>query len=330
VTYDYPVGTVTYYYAGKSTLNTYWDATVLAGYRQDAFTNGVISDDITLNGATIRDGQDADSLTTGALADLDSYPAHTVAIPYPSTSPKEFDSTNTVAVVLAAGFYFLPDDFSKTTEANSIGNADMSDSDGTSGHPITLNGVGFSHVGNQIFGDYWTIKRIIHGSTVTLGIGNTYKYSLIPEGDILQVPENATGCTVSNVGIRGTLDLDEAVSVYNTWMTTLDPAGLAADEPVFFYNCGFIESEAVIEAKNALDDLTFTDCLFEITETAVFKDYAGADFNLIRGSAFCDVGYNTGLDTDLNGRPTPRGVHDIGPYEFRGTGLLNLILLLLQ
>jgi len=179
-------------------------------------------------------------------------------------------------------------------------------------------------VGNTI------IKESTEGEPTVLGIGNIFKYMLISEGETVQVPEGATGCVINDCSIRGTLDLAESVDVYNTWVTTIVLTGLAADEPVVFYNCAFIDSEAVIEAKNALDDLTFTDCLFEISAASIFKDYTGADFNLVRGSAFCDVGYDTGPDTDLNGRPTPQGVHDIGPYEFRGTGLSNLILLLLQ
>jgi len=308
-----------------------WTPNLLPGHRavHPQLYGTTAEDWLIMNDAVLEDIDGNPLVLTYAVVDIDGSGEINIGVPYPSTSPKEFDSTTTVAVAQAAGFFFVPGDFAKATEANAISAAGLSDN-GTSGHPITFDGGGFVHPGSQTFGDYWDISRIIHGSTVVLGLGDTHKYSLIPSGDILQVPEGATGCTISNDGIRGTLDLDEAANVYNTWIATLDPAGLAADEPVVFYNCGFIESEAVIEAKNALDDLTFTDCLFEISETAIFKDYAGADFNLVRGSAFCDVGYDTGPDTDLNGRPTPRGVHDIGPYEFRGTGLSNLILLLLQ
>jgi len=286
------------------------------------------ADFIILNDAVLEDGDGNPLDLTFATVDIDGTGTITIAVPYPSTSPKELDSTNTLYAWLTAGAYPVLNDFFEWTESGADV-FDVSAYDGTSGNEITLNGKGHTITGNQTFGDYYIIQRFIHGSTVVLGLGDVHKYSLIPSADTLQVPEGATGCTVSNDGIRGTLDLDEAVSVYNTWIATLDPAGLAADEPVVFYNCGFIESEAVIEAKNALDDLTFTDCLFEISAVSIFKNYAGADFNLVRGSAFCDVGYDTGPDTDLNGRPTPRGVHDIGPYEFRGTGLWNFILLLL-
>ena len=49
------------------------------------------------------------------------------------------------------------------------------------------------------------------GATTELGLGNTHKYQIIPVGDILKVPEGATGCTIHDDGIPGTLDLDEQV-----------------------------------------------------------------------------------------------------------------------
>ena len=81
------------------------------------------------------------------------------------------------------------------------------------------------------------------------------------------------------------LDLAESVDVYNTWVATIVLTGLAADEPVVFYNCAFIDSEATIEAKNALDDLTFTDCLFEIATTN-FRDYVGGGLSSCKGFCF--------------------------------------------
>ena len=56
--------------------------------------------------------------------------------------------------------------------------------------------------------------RVLTGSeaaTTELSLGDTHKYNLIPVGDILKVPEGATGCTIHDDGIRGTLDLDEQV-----------------------------------------------------------------------------------------------------------------------
>ena len=84
-----------------------------------------------------------------------------VSIPYPSTSPKEFDSTNTIAAWILAGGYFVSDDFAEATEANAIGTVDLSDSDGMSGHPITIDGGGFADDGVQTWGDYYTIMRMI-------------------------------------------------------------------------------------------------------------------------------------------------------------------------
>jgi len=51
----------------------------------------------------------------------------------------------------------------------------------------------------------------VKGYADVLGIGDTVKYSLIASAETLQVPEGATGCNIWNVGIRGTLDLDESV-----------------------------------------------------------------------------------------------------------------------
>uniref|UniRef100_A0A6M3XCL3 PKD domain-containing protein n=1 Tax=viral metagenome TaxID=1070528 RepID=A0A6M3XCL3_9ZZZZ len=280
-------------------------------------------------GVQVATGLDVYDLAGNAMSDRDTNVANVdlgtslIACPYLSTSPKEFDSVNTVAAWIAGTGYFLPNDFIECTEANSIGTVDMSGSDGTSGNVITIDGGGFAHAGNQTFGDYWTVKRTVHGSTVVLGLGDIHKYSLIPSADILQVPEGATGCTVLNNGIRGTLDLDEAANVYNSWITTLDVAGLAADEPVVFYNCAFVESQAVIEAKNAVDVLTFTDCLFAINTSTSFVDYAGSDFRPASGSGLIDVGYDTGVDRAIDGRGTPRDkVHDIGPYEYPTQGML--------
>jgi len=51
----------------------------------------------------------------------------------------------------------------------------------------------------------------VKGYAVVLGLGDTVKYSVVASGETLQVPEGATGCNIWNVGIRGTLDLDEAI-----------------------------------------------------------------------------------------------------------------------
>jgi len=84
-----------------------------------------------------------------------------VSIPYPSTSPKEFDATNTIAAWILAGGYFVSDDFAECIAANSIGTVDLSAYDGTSGHQITIDGGGFADDGVQTYGDYYTIKRMI-------------------------------------------------------------------------------------------------------------------------------------------------------------------------
>ena len=49
----------------------------------------------------------------------------------------------------------------------------------------------------------------------------------------------------------------------------------------------------------------------------------GGDFRPAAGSVLIDAGYDTGIDTALDGRGTPRDkVHDIGPYEYPTRGML--------
>lgn len=72
------------------------------------------------------------------------------------TTPCEINSTNKLA-----GRTPFPDDIFVATEANSIGNVDLSDHDGIAGHPIIIDGGGFKDEGSHIYGDYYIIKRTI-------------------------------------------------------------------------------------------------------------------------------------------------------------------------
>lgn len=155
-----------------------------------------------------------------------------------------------------------------------------------------------------------------------LGIGNIFKYMLISEGETVQVPEGATGCTIHDVGIRGTLDLDETVTVKNTWVTTVDLAGVETAETATFNNCAFEQTEIAIDATLGVGGATSFDaqCQFSITTATAFVDYAGANYHLNASSPLRDAGEDTGADTDLDGITTPIGLYDIGPYEYRGGG----------
>jgi len=100
------------------------------------------------------------AISMGALS-LADVAAIVLGVPYPTGTPKEFSSSSTITTYLAAGGYFIANDFIECTEANSIGTADMSGSDGTSGNVITIDGGGFSHAGTRTYGDYYVIKNCI-------------------------------------------------------------------------------------------------------------------------------------------------------------------------
>jgi len=273
---------------------------------------------IIVNNAVLEDG-DGNALATDfsglADVDFDGTGTITITVPYPTGTPVEFSSSSTVATYLAAGGYFVPNDFIECTTANSIGTVDLSGSDGTSGNVITIDGGGFSHAGTQTFGDYWVIKNVIHASTVTLGVGSVHSGSIIPTASTLIVPNGATTCYIYNDGI-GILDLDGAANVYNTWITTVDPTGLDGAEPVTFTDCYFIESQAAIEAKDVDDVLTFTRCTFEITTADIFTNYAGGDFTLKPGASWRHGGtYTPGYETKLRpGGGVMDDILSIGPY----------------
>lgn len=271
-------------------------------------------------GGVITDGAGNDIAVAMGALDLSAVADIVIAVPFPPTDPKEFTDTADYVAWLAASNYTLPDDHLNWIEAAGTEAFDASGEDGTSGHEIIYSGGGFTITGTQIFGDYSVVKNFIHASTVTMGVGSVHSGSIVPVGSTLVIPNGTTTCYIYNDGI-GTLDLNGACNVYNTWAAVVDPAGLSATEPVVFTNCYFIESEAVIEAKDGDDDLTFTDCTFEITTGDFFVNYGGGDYTLKPGCTWRHSGTHTvGYETKL--RPaggTMTNILSVGPYGIPGS-----------
>jgi len=122
------------------------------------------------------------------------------------------------------------------------------------------------------------------------------------------------------------LDADETCTVTNTILE-----GNTQDIDVAATKTVTAKNNCLHHSANATTNIgagTYTDANSIFAQNPLFR-IAGADFHLTRGSPLINAGYDTGVDTDLDGRVTPRGLHDIGPYEFRGTGLSVLMLLLL-
>lgn len=276
------------------------------------------------NGASLSNGyynlcdDDNDDLPR---ADIGGTGTITLAVPYPTDTPKELDATNTLEQWLLDGGYLFSDDNVAFT-ANATDPFDISAYDGTSGHEIVLDGQGYVIGGSQTAGVYTIWKRFIHGSTVTLGANDTHKYSLIPSGDTINVPETATGCTISNDTIIGTLDIDETVTVENTFAVAVDLAGVGAGETATFNDCGFVQSEAQVDATLGAGATSYNaGCQFSVIAANCFLDYAGGDYDLHAGSPLTNAGGDTGADTDIDGFTTPFGSdHDIGCYECQGSG----------
>lgn len=222
----------------------------------------------------------------------------------------------TTLALVDAATYILADDYFKWLN-DTVDVFDVSAHDGTSGHEITYAADGYTISGTQVLGDYSIVKHFVHASTVTLGVGSVHSGSVIPVGSTLTIPNGATTCYIYNDGIGGTLDLDGACDVYNSWIITVDPTGLDGAEPVTFTNCHFKESEAVIEAKDGDDDLTFDgSCTFEITETDYFVNFAGGDYTLKPGCAWRHGGTHTsGYESKLHpNASTMDDILSIGPY----------------
>lgn len=117
------------------------------------------SDYVLMNDAVIQDGDGNDLDLTYNVVDVDGTGTIAIAVPYPTGTPKEFSSSSTLATAVGAGFYGVGDDNLACTTANAIGTVDLSAYDGTSGHPITIDGGGFSDSNPKTYGDWWIIKR---------------------------------------------------------------------------------------------------------------------------------------------------------------------------
>ena len=190
--------------------------------------------------------------------------------------------------------------------------------------------------GNQIARESDALTNIgilkEYNPTVKLTVaGNdgTYSYILV----------DATGAYDIGILVTGTGNTFENVTIYA-------PNGVAmdTDENVTVTNCILeggtddinIESGNTVTAKNNLlhhsttatdniGDGTFSDTASVYALSPLFRNAAGQDFHLQAGSPAVGAGFNTGVDTDLDGMPTPRGVMDIGCYElFKNTSMMYM------
>lgn len=341
---------VKFYFASKSGVTETWTSERLQpGWRGTLQLKGT---DITIpSGGRITDLQAEDATTT--------YTALTgtlvLAIPYSGTlitdtltigdglTIEQCDEDNvcsdvaitadfsTVTAAKAAGIVLIPDDnitLGTTTEPGAL---DLSAYDGTSGHPITVAGGGYTWSGDITFGDYWTVSRVKHASNVILGSNNVHTYSLIPTGSTIQIPEGATGVTIYNDTIAGTLVVSETCALMkNLIVVAVNAAGLGAGETATFTNCYFIQSQAVIQATGGGGAFEFPGCVFSQPSPFV----SATDFRLKRsavnainkGVNLCAgvddpfvgcTGAGTGTWTDLDGNTVPNKViPDIGAYEY--------------
>ena len=299
VTFDYPT-TRRFYRSGKSGTSTYFTAILQAGDRQDSIGDDQISDSITVPG-TWKDIYFNDIIVTDVLKELGegNYPSHTIAVPFDSANAHAFtdaaDPSDWTAGLLDGDYFELSE------------NCDDGTGFDWSASAFTTN---FNGNGYQLTGDIqWNdgdgtganraiTERLQYGSTVVLGNNSINRYSLIPEGDTVQIPTGHTGVQVYNYAIRGTLDVDaDTDGIYNTWATAVDLAGITTGEDVNFYNCAFVQSQAAIEdtlPEEGAGTATFdADCKFEINTTNSFTNYAGADFTLKAGSSLINGGDNS-------------------------------------
>lgn len=118
---DYPSTTRRMYRTGKggtSDMSTYFTGTFLVGDQLTSVQTNVdtvdASDDITIPG-TWTDAQNTTITVTNCLTGLDSYPAHSVAIPNTSDDPLDIAASGgdatTLAAALAAGYELVNGDY---------------------------------------------------------------------------------------------------------------------------------------------------------------------------------------------------------------------------
>ena len=111
----------------------------------------------------------------------------------------------------------------------------------------------------------------------------------------------------------GALRVNANDTIYNFAID--DEASIISGATLTAYNCIF--QDDADDTKQAGADANFTDCQFNITDFG-FRGKANGDFRLTPNSVLYQAGCDTGPDFDLDNRPTPRGIHDIGAHEFYG------------
>lgn len=227
-----------------------------------------------------------------------------IECPYLSSAPGLFSSTSTLLAAVTAGFYGLPDDFLLATTANAIGAVVLTGQNGTSGHPITIDGGFLSQPGHQTYGEYWVISRMIHASTITLGLGNVHKLSVIPSGSTLKIPAGATGCSVLHDTIW-LLDIDETTDSgtgKGIWGNIVIDCDLASGKTMYPYYSVFAENEAQIEADGGtVDDTAADTCIFGASN---LSQYLLTDHRLKRSFPYRRLCPElASIKTDIRGRP---------------------------
>lgn len=343
VVMDYPATGAYAYYVSTASAQTYTFRIYLGpGYRD--------ADGIALTGALLlADGtftdQAGNAISTTLAATPLSDKTYVVAVPFDSSNPLQISDTGAYATITAAqaAFALLPDDNITVGTMTDTPNAGAA---GTAGHPITVTFDSSSTVATGAWTldqNYWTVNgndgqivgdvtvtgtnviidRMLHNSTVTLGVDNVHSNSLIPTGDSLVIPEGATGVAVYNDTIAGTLTVAETCALLkNIIAVTVDLSGLGAGETVTFANSVFTQSKAAIEATSGGGTFTCGDpdtCQYEQSTATLFIDVSGDDYRIPTSSICRDAGITiSGNDADLIGtyRPT-NTAYDIGAYEFK-------------
>lgn len=269
-----------------------------------------------MTGGVIKDGSGNDLDTTGSAGDLDGTGTITIGAPFPSTNPMTagtfsgvdeesnpitWEGSYATVTVLKAAFSILDGDHFALGAVTEPGALDLSSDDCAEANPCVVTGTGLTWAGNITFGDWWTTSNVLHGSDVILGASDVHSYSLIPTGSTLQIPEGATGVSIINDTIGGTLVVSETcATLKNLIVVAVNAAGLGAGETATFTNCVFVQSQAVIEATGGGGTFVFTNCLFEKTTANLFTDYAGGDYSLKAASPAIDVGVDLGDDWDVD------------------------------
>lgn len=184
-----------------------------------------------------------------------------------------------------------------------------------SGHSLEMDGGG----ANELYLNNEEYKMLISGA------GNTLSYTLIDagEGGVYLNALKITGINniVENVTIYNptgiALDADESCTVTNTILYGYDKdVDVAAAKTVTAKN-NCLPNHA--SATDNIGDGTYaaTDCIFV---DPLFFDEVNQDYHLSDNSPCIGTGDDTGPGVDPDGIVTPRGVHDIGCYEYVSAG----------